>query len=362
MFKNVGIIGLGLIGGSLAKAMKKYNLAKFITAYNRTPSNLEDALRDHAIDMASSTINSVFKDCEIIFLCLPVDVNVKIMTQLKGIVHSDCIITDVSSTKSDITEAMRELNINFIGGHPMTGSEKTGYKAANELIFENAYYIYTTDQHTDKKALNQLIDFTKAIKSIPIVMDVNKHDFVTATISHAPHVIASSLVNVVKKLDFPEKFMHDLAAGGFKSITRIASASPDVWQQICSSNQDNIATVIDCFIEDLQSIKAEILKNDTETVYSFFEAARDYRNSFTDHKPSNLPDYYAISIDVLDETGIIAKVANELSKHQIGIKNMGIVNNREHVCGILEIVFYTKEHMVKAADLLTSMYYQVYYQ
>jgi len=360
MFKNVGIIGLGLIGGSLAKAIKKYQLADRITAYNRTPINLEQALKDRSIDMATSTINTVFEDCDIIFMCLPVDVNIEIAKKLSTIVSKTCIITDVSSTKTEICDTMKSIDINFIGGHPMTGSEKTGYIASNELIFENAYYIFTKDTLTNPDDINKLIQFTKAIKAIPIIMDSDQHDFVTATISHVPHVIASGLVNIVKELDLPEGYMHDLAAGGFKSITRIASSSPDVWQQICASNQENIIKVLDYYIQYLGDVKKNLENYDANYVQDFFKNARDYRNSFVEHQPSSLPNYYAISIDVFDQTGIIAKVATDLSKEGISIKNIGVVNNREHVSGILEIVFYEQDHMERAIKILESNDYQVY--
>lgn len=360
MFDKVGIIGLGLIGGSLAKAIKKYDLANQVIAYNRSPKNLEDAMRDKAIDVATSSVNDAFKDCEIVFLCLPVEINIKIVDQLIGIISPDCLLTDVGSTKSDISNALRDKPVNFIGGHPMTGSEKTGYMASNEMIFENAYYIYTREEDTKDSDMDKLVAFTKAIKSIPIVMDVNKHDFVTATISHVPHVIASSLVNIVKELDYDEHFMHDLAAGGFKSITRIASASPDMWQQICLSNQDNITAVIDHFINHLNRIKKDINEDHSKNVYDFFQDAKDYRDSFIDHKPSTLPQHYAISIDVFDKAGIIAKIASLLAEKEISIKNIGIVNNREHVAGVLEIVFYNLEHMEMAVTLLESLHYVVY--
>lgn len=360
MFDKVGIIGLGLIGGSLAKAIKKYGLANQIIAYNRSPKNLEDAMRDRAVHMATSTINDVFKDCDIIFLCLPVDINIKIVDQLIGIISPECIVTDVSSTKLDISTALRDKPVNFIGGHPMTGSEKTGYMASNEQIFENAYYIYTKEDTTKQADLDKLVDFTQTIKSIPIVMDVNKHDFVTATISHVPHVIASSLVNIVKELDYDEHFMHDLAAGGFKSLTRIASASPDMWQQVCLSNQENITAVIDHFIDHLNKIKKDINADHSKEVYNFFQDAKDYRDSFIDHKPSTLPQHYGISIDVFDKAGIIAKIASLLAEKELSIKNIGIVNNREHVAGVLEIVFYNREHMDMAITLLESLNYVVY--
>jgi prephenate dehydrogenase len=291
---------------------------------------------------------------------LPVDVNVKMAKQLEPIVSKDCIITDVASTKSDICQAMKSLEINFIGGHPMTGSEKTGYIASDAMIFENAFYIFTKDQETKPSDLAKLEAFTKAIKSLPVIMDTERHDFVTATISHVPHIIASSLVNSVKELDDENGFMHDLAAGGFKSITRIASSSPDIWQHICSTNKENIAKVLDYYIDYLQKIRSEFNDYNENHIYRFFEEAKDYRNSFIDLKPSVLPQYYGITVDVFDKTGSIATIATLLSEASINIKNIGIVRNREHVAGVLEIEFYSAKHMEMAIDLFEKKYYNVY--
>lgn len=360
MFDKVGIIGLGLIGGSLAKAIKKYNLAKYVVGYNRSPENLMAASKDQSISMATSTINASFNDCDVVFLCLPVDVNYRLAKQLMEFIPRHCIVTDVSSTKSDVSLAMKDLDINFIGGHPMTGSEKTGYIASDAMIFENAFYIFTKDENTNLADIQKLEDFSKAIKAIPVVMETEKHDFVTAAISHVPHIIASGLVNTVNELDDEAGFMHDLAAGGFKSITRIASSSPDIWQHICATNKKNISKVLEYYIHSLQKIRNIFDDYDEEAIFDFFAQAKDYRDSFIDLKPSALPQYYGISIDVFDKTGSIATVASLLSEEHIDIKNIGIVRNREHVAGVLEIEFYTAKHMADAKTLLEKKYYNVY--
>ena len=146
------------------------------------------------------------------------------------------------SVKSGIHERIRALGLDgqFIGGHPMAGSERYGYANSKARLLENAYYILTP---TPKTSPDQLKDYERLVVSmgaIPLVLDADQHDYVTAAISHLPHIIASSLVNLVRESDSEDGTMKMIAAGGFKDITRIASSSPDMWQQICLTNTDNI--------------------------------------------------------------------------------------------------------------------------
>lgn len=362
MFRRVGFIGLGLIGGSLAKSIKKYHLAKEIIAYNRDQSVLQAALEEQVIDVASPDIGELFCDCDLIFLCCPVQVNVEAFQKLMGLVSPDCIITDVGSTKMDIMESVRNtpaVNL-FIGGHPMAGSEKTKYSASNDHLFENAYYILTPFEDTDSVKLQALYDLVGAIKAIPLVIDANQHDFVTATISHVPHVIAASLVNIVKQLDNQQHSMHTLAAGGFKDITRIASSSPIMWQQICLTNQGNILKVLESFQQDLSRMIQALKEENPTKIYDFFDHARCYRDSFQERTSGALFKSYSFTIDVEDKLGIIARIATLLSEHEISIKNIGIINNREYTNGVLEIVFYEEEAMRRSILILKEMNYTVY--
>lgn len=362
MVDQIGFIGLGLIGGSIAKAIKKNGLAKKIIAYDIDSPSLSLANRESVVDVCASEIDEHFKACSIIFLCCPVQVNIKVYQQLIDIVDKNCIITDVGSTKEDIMEAVNKLNmpIPFIGGHPMAGSEKYGYGASTAHLFENAYYILTPADNANSKHLNTLYDLVKGIKALPVVVTPDQHDLITATISHVPHVIAASLVNMVKNLDSNEGYLHTLAAGGFKDITRIASSSPAMWQQICLSNKMNIVKILNYFRADLESIINMIGEGNQHDIYDFLEGARAYRESFQERKSGALVPSYAVTVDVVDEPGIIAQIATLLSKHGISIKNIGIINNREHTSGVLEIVFYDEACLEKSVDILTKMQYVVY--
>ena len=227
-FQTIGFIGLGLIGGSIAKKMKSNqpDIKIYATAHHK--ETIQEAYREGLIENNDLLPLSAFSDCDYIFLCAPVQRNLAYLRQLKDIIRSDCYITDVGSTKTEIHEEVIRLGMeaNFIGGHPMTGSEKTGILSATNTLLENAYYIITPTALTPKKEISEFRDFVLSLGAIPLILDYKIHDYSTAAISHLPHMIAYSLVNLVHQIDDDKETMKTIAAGGFKDITRIASSSP----------------------------------------------------------------------------------------------------------------------------------------
>lgn len=356
--KKIGIIGLGLIGGSLAKSFKSKKKNINIVAMNRSEQSLINAKADNVIDEYSLTDMEIFRDCDVVFVCTSVDKIPEYVERLLPHIKKDCIITDVGSTKKVIYDEMLKFNnINFIGGHPMAGSEQTGYKSAKAHLFENAFYILTPNNVVTKDMVNKMIDLVKLTGAVPLVLDPDYHDYTVAAISHVPHIIASALVNTVKELDDENCYMHSLAAGGFKDITRIASSSPEVWSSICKDNKDKILKVLAKFKENITEIEKE-LTNDNN-LYDFFDEAREYRNTFTQRTPITTDNQFEIFIDIKDKPGAIAIISTLLSENNINIKNIGIVNNREYSDGALQIVFSEPSHKDKAKELLKSKNYTV---
>lgn len=356
--KTIGIIGLGLIGGSIAKAIKEKSDIK-IVATNRSEKSLIDAYADGGIDQYSLGDLSIFSQCDIVFICTPVDKITEYVKQLIPYIKPDCIITDVGSTKSNIYNKMLEFdNICFIGGHPMAGSEKTGYKSAKDHLLENAYYILTPSKNVSEDQINMMYQLVKLIGAIPIIISPDTHDYTVAAISHVPHLVAAALVNTVKNLDDKHEYMHTLAAGGFKDITRIASSSPEVWDSICQDNKAEILKVLNAFEHNIKDIKSTLENN--ESLYGFFENAKDYRNTFAQKKHSALGSVYKINVDLKDRPGAIGTVATILNSQGLNIKNINILNSREYTDGILEILFETQADKNKAITILEFMNYTVF--
>ena len=359
---KVGFIGLGLIGGSIAKALKYFYPGVHITAHTRSIETARYALSEGIIDDACTEIGNAYGECDYIFLCAPVEANVAYLQTLKPFLKEDCILTDVGSTKTDIHEHINALGMqkNFIGGHPMAGSEKTGIVNSKRHLLENAYYVLTPTEEVSPDKVKRYENLVQTIKALPLILDYREHDYVTAAISHLPHLIASSLVNLVKDSDNDRETMKTVAAGGFKDITRIASSSPEMWEQICSTNRENIITVLDNYINSLISVKIALAEHDSHKIYELFDTSRDYRNSISDVSRGPLKKVYSIYCDMVDEAGGIAALATILATNGISIKNIGIVHNREFEEAVLQVELYEEEARKKAVGLLRKYRYTIY--
>ena len=360
--RTIGFIGLGLIGGSIAKALRRVHPELQMIAYNRSRESLIAAMEDGTINQATDTLNESFAACDLIFLCAPVSVNIRCLQILKDIIRPDCLLTDVGSVKTTIHEAVNEIGLSrqFIGGHPMAGSEKFRYANASDRLLENAYYILTPGADSSAEHLEAYRNLVASIQAIPIVLDYREHDRATAAISHLPHIIAYALVNLVRRSDNTEGLMRMLAAGGFKDITRIASSSPEMWEQICSANSENILSVLDEYINSLIEIKFSLAEHNTHCIHDLFETSRDYRNSISDSGSGPIPKAYSIYCDMVDEAGGIAALATILATNGISIKNIGIVHNREFEEAVLHVEFYEEMAKIKAAELLRKYRYTIY--
>ena len=359
---TVGFIGLGLIGGSVAKAIRRFHPDSRIIAYNRSLSVLETAKSEGVIDEICEQVDHRFGSCSYIFLCAPVSTNISYMKILKDYISPGCIISDVGSVKGMIHKQAAQLGLArcFIGGHPMTGSEKTGYEHSRAGLLENAYYILTPSELVDIRHISAYTELISSIGAIPLVITHQEHDYITAGISHLPHIVAASLVNLVRELDTEDEHMKLIAAGGFKDITRIASSSPDMWQQICMENPENISRVLDAYIRMLVQARCLVDGKNEQELYQLFSHARDYRDSIDILPTGPISKSYILYCDIADEPGGIAAIATLLAMEQINIKNIGIIHNREFEDGVLRVEFYEDPGYQKALEILRKRNYTVY--
>ena len=316
---------------------------------------------DGTIHIAAKEVDHTFSTCDIIYLCMRVSYNVEYLKKIKPFLKPSCILTDVGSVKGNIHKAVNELGLssNFIGGHPMAGSEQTGYANSSTMLLENAYYILTPTKYTPDKVTEYMVRLVEDFHAIPVVLDAGKHDALTAAVSHLPHIIAAQLVNLVRTSDDEKEQMRMLAAGGFKDITRIASSSPAMWQAICMSNPVSIKEILDRYIVSLEEVSDAIARRDADYFYRIFEEAGTYRASIPNAK-GMLNRFFEIFIDISDEAGAIATIATLLGANGISIKNIGIIHNREFEEGVLRIEFYDEDASAKATELLKKHRYIVY--
>lgn len=357
-----GFIGLGLIGGSIAKAIHHKLPKSNIIAYDTNASALELAGKEGVVGKICSAVDNAFESCDYIFLCAPVSHNDENLTALKKHLSPHTIVTDVGSVKTGIHEHIASLGLEkqFIGGHPMTGSERFGYANSKASLFENAYYILTPTADIPEDKVSDYQKLVETIGAIPLVLPYEQHDYVTAAISHLPHVIAASLVNLVKDKDSKDGVMKMIAAGGFKDITRIASSSPAMWQQICLTNTDNIVSLLSQYIDDLCVFREKLKKKDADELYDFFDSARAYRESFINTSSGPIKTEYVVTVDIADKPGAIAAIASLLAMHDVSIKNIGINHNRELAEGALRIEFYDDTAHAGAVEILRGHGYSIH--
>ena len=378
-------LGLGLIGGSIARAIRQYRPNARIYAWDPDQLALRLAQQDGVVNgilpppdtaegkkvlagnspggECSDDAETYFpEDTAVVFLSAPVEDNLKNLKKISDAMPEEAILTDVGSVKGPIHKAAENAGLGhlFVGGHPMAGTERSGYRNSKALLLENAYYILTPSPDCPEEKREFMHQLVADLKAIPIVLDPEEHDFTTAAISHVPHVVSAALVNLVRENDGPDGHMKLIAAGGFKDITRISSSSPDVWEQICVANGDKIGELLDEYIRELTQFRAALSGGNAPIMRSYFENARRYRESFADNAGGPIRKIYALSVEIEDQPGMIAEVALMLANRQINIRNIGITHNRENASGALRIEFHDEKAETAARFLLISKGYTVY--
>lgn len=279
---TIGFLGLGLIGGSIARSIRKnFPSCRIIVYSRRKNEDLLQGIKDGIISDITYSIDAHFSECDIIFLCAPVLQNIQFLEQLKPLINKTCIITDVGSVKGNIHKEVKrlELEAQFIGGHPMAGSEKTGFANSSEDLLQDSYYLLTPCKTTAEEKVLFLKKILSGTGAIFATVDAGLHDDITAAISHVPHIVAASLVNMVRENDTSNELMKTFAAGGFKDITRIASSSPEMWESICLSNADSIDHFLSLMIDELTKMRSYIANEQGTEINRFFASSREYRDS-----------------------------------------------------------------------------------
>ncbi|MFC4768941.1 prephenate dehydrogenase [Effusibacillus consociatus] len=363
-YNKILIVGCGLIGGSLALAFRSHGVVKEIVGVDLDTEGLNKALSLGVIDAAYSRVEETVSDVDLIILAVPVQQTIRQLEILSKLpIKKGCIITDVSSTKSDICKYARThmpKDISFVGGHPMAGSEKSGITAASPRLFENAAYILTPDPDCDPAAVDKVRKTFEQIRAHVLVMDPVQHDQIVAAVSHVPHVVAALLVDQVADLGQANPLYSRLAAGGFRDVTRIASGSPVMWRDIILTNREPVLYLLKDWIKRIEDIVNWINEADPKEIESFFARTRDWRDALPAKAKGAATHYYEFTIDVEDKPGIIGNVATILGQHEINLRNIGILENREEVNGQLLLSFSSFRDQEEAMRLLLGHGYKVY--
>lgn len=274
MAGRILIIGLGLMGGSLAKAFNK--LGYIVDAYDINKYYLDLAKREVIITEIIASLNIPQNKYNFIFICTPVKETLEIL-KILSLNNVSSIITDIGSTKKEIVEYALKLKMsNFIGGHPMSGTEMIGYPFSNEQILKNAFYFITPTKINNKNDITSLKSLISDIGCKVEEIDYQIHDYLTGIISHLPHIASAALVNMLQNQNSFDycKF----AAGGFKDTTRISSSSPKMWLDISLSNKEILINLIDRYIDLIINFKNALIDNDKDFVFNYFNTAKTLRD------------------------------------------------------------------------------------
>ncbi|TMN20675.1 prephenate dehydrogenase [Lentibacillus cibarius] len=362
MNRTIFVIGLGLIGGSLAKCLSQSNKNRVI-GYDIDRKTIEFARINGIIHDVSTDIVMTAKEADIIILGTPITETIEMMHTLDTITYDhDVILSDVSSVKKPIIDAANRLQnskIQFVGGHPMAGSHKKGITAAKGHLFENAIYVLAPSKSCQSSAVELLQEVLKDTKSNVVRLGANEHDEMTGVISHFPHLIASALVQQAKKWQDTHEFIPKLAAGGFRDVTRIASSSPELWQDILYHNKQKMIQLIDDWTAEMTALKQMLHENEKEQLTSYLEQAKDYRDGLGAKKKGAIPAFYDLYVDIRDQTGAIASVANLLAEESVSITNIQILEIREGIMGALRLTVSTKEEQQKSYQVLQEKGYDL---
>lgn len=281
---TIAIIGVGLIGGSIGMAAKARGLAREVIGIGRDPRRLLRAQELAAVDSYTTDLLAGVAEADIIFICTPVRAVVPFIRAIAPALKEGAIVTDVGSTKSEITKAADTIlpeGRSFVGGHPMAGSESEGVEAALPYLFLNSTYVITPSGSTDVMALNTLVRFAEAIGSQVILMNPEEHDKSAAVISHLPHILSASILRLADEEQKHSGKVFQLAAGSFGDMTRISSSPPEIWVDICLSNKEAITSVIKRFEDILAAVRSAIAGEDADKIERLFTEARELRNEWT---------------------------------------------------------------------------------
>ena len=280
-FERVSIIGVGLLGGSLAKVLRKLSLAKSIVGYGRNKANLNEAKNLNIIDDVAPDIQSAAKDADLIVFCSPVQTIAQLAMEMSPHIKPGCLVTDVGSTKETLISEIEKFipeGISFIGSHPIAGGEMSGSRLSSDTLFDGAHCIITPTDKTDPKALKRAIELWKTIGMQVSLMDAKEHDFIFGAVSHLPHVLIFALMNTLGDLK-SENYdrITSFSGAGLRDITRLAASEPAMWRDICVSNKDSILYFLDQFQKSLNQLRSGIEQENGTLLTRQFEIANQHR-------------------------------------------------------------------------------------
>ena len=292
-FRKIALVGVGLLGGSLALAIRERELAVIVRGYVRRESSIVECARAGLNDFATLDLLEAVRDADLVILCTPLAQMKEITQRLLSTLKRGAILSDVGSVKAGVIAELVPLvsgaGAHFVGVHPMAGAEKTGVLAARVDLFRNAVCVLTPAPDSNAEAVQQVEKFWRTLGARVVKLAPELHDELVARSSHLPHVVAAELANQVLHPDLPAE-QPVLCANGFRDTTRIASGSPEMWRDIALANRAPLSRALGVFIDDLQQLQRALESGDARAIEAFFTIAKERRDAWSAQAASPSPE------------------------------------------------------------------------
>lgn len=396
MNERIAILGTGLIGGSLGLAWKHRRPGVTIVGHDR-PEVLERAEARGAIDAKAAAPVTAVEDADVVVLCTPLATTLRMLDAIADAVTPGTIVTDVASVKQPVLDQAHDVlpdGVAFVGGHPMAGAEQSGIDHADALLFENAAYVLCLPDGASTGDLDgplaPVVDLVESVGARPLVLDAATHDRVAAVVSHLPQLLAVALVNTVAETDVsrpesassdvdergdgragpppedatdadaPDAPNHtdnvalDLAAGGFRDMTRIASSPFSMWRDVLVGNESAIHDALSHFTRVVQHLRNRLIADDLDALEDAFDSARDTRRRIPRTPKGFLQPLHDVLVRAPDEPGVLHAMTGALSDAGINIRDIELQKFREGTGGTFRLGFESDDDAARAVDVLDA--------
>jgi prephenate dehydrogenase len=349
---RVAVIGTGLIGGSIGLAIKARTDAE-VVAFDQDPVAAARAVERGAADRAAQTPAEAVDGADFVFIATPVGAIGATARSLADRVASSAVVTDVGSTKSrvvvEVEKALREGS-DFIGGHPMAGTEQEGIEGATPGLFDGAWWILTPTDHSDPDAYQRLHGLLTTLGARIMALNPVEHDELMAVVSHVPQLTATALMNMAARRGEEHAGLLALAAGGFRDVTRVAASNPDIWLDVCKENGEAIAATLQDFAKELLRMRDLIVEHKEGPLREAFLSAREARRNLPGKEVAEAP--FEIVMPVPDQPGVLAQVTTSIGNLGINIEDLQITHSSEGGRGVLHLTIAGRGPASRVAEAL----------
>ena len=357
---KVAILGLGLMGGSLGLALVRAGYS--VTGWDQDPEVVREAYRSHAIDRMPVDFQDVIAESSVVFIATPVDSILAVIESCLPYARPGTIFSDLGSIKKSTLEGVFSLLpplYYFVGGHPMTGSEQHGIRAADPFLFQNAAYIVIKDSRTPLEAEALIVKLAESAGAQIIKLSADEHDRIVGMVSHLPHLIAATLAKTAGDVEVDHPGTLSLAAGGFRDTTRIAMGSPELWHGIIFGNIGQVVKAINAFQNELNTLKKILISGVKHQLEEFLRQARETRLQIPAKNKGFLSLLHEMVVTIEDRPGTIVDVLKRLADVGLNIKDIEILRVREGSGGTLRLALESDEAVEQGVKVLESHGFKV---